>query len=117
MSNCSPHQRGLNCLIHYIHHVGRAHDPLIISSDVHKQLVQIDILLLVGTDEIVEGVSGDREHWLSVALGVVEAVQQMNSARPRGGETNAQTPRELGITASGECGCSLVPHLNELQLV
>jgi hypothetical protein len=41
----------------------------------------------------------------AVDLCVVEPVQQVNSARCRGREHDAQAAGQLGIAAGGKCGC------------
>ena len=77
-----------NRLIHNVHRVRRAHNPLVKYRDIHEELVEIDILLVVHTDQIVKGMSGDGEYRLAIAFGIVESVQQMNAARPgRGAHT------------------------------
>src|ERR1041385_4387395 len=47
---------------------------LVVSGDVHEEFVQVYILLIVSADQIMERMAGDREHWLAVALGVVQPV-------------------------------------------
>src|SRR5581483_3751712 len=61
--------------------------------------------------------AGDGEHRLVVELGVVNAVQQVDSARSRGREADAEPAGELGIGAGGESGRFLVSHLHEFDLV
>ena len=44
--------------------VRRAHDPRVVDADVHEQLVELDVLLRVGADQVVVLQAGDREHRL-----------------------------------------------------
>ena len=60
---------------------------------------------------------GDREHRLAVELGVVQAVEQVDPARPGGREADAQLAGELGVAAGHERGRFLVAHLDEADLV
>ena len=110
-------QRGLDGLVDDVDDVGRPHDPLVVGGDVHEQLVEVDVLLVVRADQVVEGVAGDRQHRLAVALGVVEAVEQVDAARPGRGQADAQPAGVLGVAAGGERGGLLVPHLDEADLV
>ena len=76
-------ERGLDRFVNHIDDVVRPGDALVVGGDIHVELVEIDILLVVRADQIVKGVAGDGEHGLAVALGIVEAVEQMNAARAR----------------------------------
>src|SRR5207248_4736296 len=99
--------------IYDVLHVGGAHDALVEDGDVHKKLVEGDILLSEGADEVVILQSGDRQNWGLVEFGVVEAVEQVNAAGAGGSEANTQLAGELGVSAGAESGGFLVAHLNE----
>src|ERR1051326_1837063 len=60
--------------------VRRTHDPRVVNGDIHKELVEIDVLLSVRVDKIVIMVTGNRQDRLAIELGIVEAVQQVNAA-------------------------------------
>ena len=94
-----------------------AHDPLVIDADIHKELVEGDILLGVSADQIVELQAGDRQHRRPIHLGVVEAIQEVNASRPGGRQTYPEFARVLGIAAGHEGGCFFVPHVDEANLV
>ena len=79
-------------------------------------LNKIDILLIMGPNQVVKRMSRDRQHWLSLTLGVIQAIEEMNSARSQGGEANTETPRVLCVPARSERGSLLVPDLNEPDL-
>ena len=113
----APRQGGLDRLVHDVVHVRRPHDPLVVGGHVHEQLVEVDVLLVVRADQVVEGVAGDGEDRLAVALGVVQAVEQVNAAGAGGGQADAEAAGVLGVAAGGEGGGLLVPHLDEPQLV
>ena len=110
-------ERGLDRLVDDVDDVRRPHDALVVRGDVHEQLVEIDVLLVVRADQVVEGVAGDRQHRLAVALGVVQAVQQVDAARARGRQADAEAAGVLGVAARGERRRLLVPHLDEADLV
>ena len=104
----------------HIHHVDRvrsAHHALVEDRNIHEQLVQVDVLLVVHADQIAEGVSGDGQHRLLIALRVVESVQQMHAARARGGAAYSEAPGVFRVAHGGKCGGFFMPHLDELQLV
>src|SRR5205823_2781413 len=74
-------------------------DALVVDGHVHEDLVELDVLLSEGADQVVVGHAGDGEDRCAVHLGVVQAVQQMQPAWPGGRDTNPQAPRELGVAA------------------
>src|SRR5690606_27585261 len=95
----------------------RPHDPSIVDGDVLEKLVEVDVLLCLRVDEVMIGQPGDGEDWLSVELGIVKTVQQMDAARARGREAHAELAREFGIAAGHESCCFFVADLNEFDLV
>ena len=60
MSDCSSRESRLNRLVDDINQVRGAHYALVVRRHIHKQLVEIDILLIVRADQIVERVTGYR---------------------------------------------------------
>src|SRR4051812_23427112 len=59
----------------------------------------------------------DRDHRLVIELGVVEAVQEMDRARSRSRQADADLAGELGVAAGHERRLLLVTDLDELDLV
>ena len=106
-------ERSLDRLVDDVHDVRGTHDALIVRGDVDEELVEVDVLLVMRADEIVKCVARDREHGLTVALRVVEAVQQVNAARARCRETDAKAAGVLRVAASSERCRLFVSHLNE----
>jgi hypothetical protein len=60
---------------------------------------------------------GDRKHRLIVELGVVNAVQQVDSARTGGRDADSELAGELGVAAGGEGRDFLVARLDEADPV
>ena len=58
-----------------------AHDASVVDGDVHVELVELDVLLRIGLEQIVELQAGDREHRRLVELRVIKPVQEVNAAR------------------------------------
>jgi hypothetical protein len=71
----------------------------------------------MGADQVVVLQAGDGEHRLAVELGVVEAVQQVQPARPGSGEAHAQPAGEFRVGAGHERRRLLVAHLHEADRV
>ena len=94
-----------------------AHDTFVVDAHVHEELIQCDILLGVSTNQIVILQAGYCQHRLFVELGVVQAVQQVDSTRAGGCNTHSQAPGVLGISTGHESGSFLMTYLNELNLV
>ena len=89
------------------------HDPLAIRRDVHEHLVEVHVLLVVGPDQIMEGVAGDRQDMLPVELRVIQPIEQMQAARSGGRHAHAQTPRELGVPAGRKRRGLLMTNLHQ----
>ncbi len=98
-------------------HVGAAHDALVVDGDILVELVEGDILLGEGADEVGVLHAGDGEDGLAVHFGVVEAVEQMNAAGAGGGDADADAAGEFGIGAGGKGGGFLVAHVDEADAV
>ena len=97
-------------------HVRGTHDPLVVGGDIHEQLVEIDILLIARADQVGKRVARNGKHGLTVALGVIQAVEQVNAARAGRRHANAEISGEFRVAACGEGGCLFVPHLHIFQL-
>jgi len=67
-----------------------AHAARVINTHIHEKLVELHILLAPRFRQIVELHAGYGQHWLPVQFGVVEAVQQVDAAGARSGQTAAQ---------------------------
>lgn len=63
----------------HILHVCGAHHPHIVEGDVHEKLVHFDILLSEGADQVVKGHAGERQNRLTIHLGVIETVEQVDA--------------------------------------
>ena len=109
-------ERGLDRFVHDIDDMIRSGNTLVVGGDIHVELVEIDVLLVVGADQIMKRVARDGEHGLPVAFRIVEAVEQMNAAGPGRRKAHAETAGVFCIAAGGE-GCGLfVPDLDKSDL-
>ena len=52
--------------------VGRTHDPLVVFSRHPWRIVEVYVLLIVGTDQIMKGMTLIAEYRMPVAFGVIE---------------------------------------------
>src|SRR5437868_5226042 len=59
----------------------RAHHPSVVDTYIHVELVELHILLREGVKQVVELETGDGKDGLAVKLGIVEAVEEVDSAR------------------------------------
>src|SRR5438045_9668902 len=71
----------------------------------------------VGAAAIVELQSADRQPRPGVELGIVETIEQMDTAGRRRGETASQLSCEFGVATCHESSSLFVPHLNKSNLV
>ena len=54
MRNAVVRQRNSASQVGYVSHMRRPHDPLVENGNVHEELLERDILLGVGTDQVME---------------------------------------------------------------
>ncbi len=85
--------------------------------DVLEQAVEVDFLLVVAPHRAAGRLTHDRHDGDVIHLGVVEAVEQMNGARPGRRHAHAHLAGELRVRTGHERGELLVPRLDELDLV
>src|SRR5690606_35527062 len=78
---------------------------------------EVDRVLEAAAERERGGLPGDGDHRLVVQLGDVEAVQEMDRARPRRRHAHADLARELRVRASHERRHLLVPDLDEVHPV
>jgi hypothetical protein len=93
-------------VVHHRRQLRRVVDHLVILGDVGVELVQIDLLLVTGPQQRGLLHAGDREHRHVVELGVVQAVQQVDPARPGRGQANADLAGRLGVGGRHEPAAS-----------
>ena len=85
--------------------------------DVAVELHQVDLLLEVPAERPDKRLTDDRHDRLMVELRVVEPVQQVDRARPRGRHADADLASELGVAAGHERCHLLMSGLHEPQLI
>jgi hypothetical protein len=117
MRHTMPARSGSAGELHHVFHMRRPHNAGVVDTNIHEQLVELDVLLGVGVHKVVILQASDGEHGRAVELGVVEPVQQMNATWTRGGEVNAQSPGELGIAAGHQSRRLLMTYLHEADTV
>ena len=117
MGNAAIRQRSTTREVGNALHVRLAHDARVVDGNVHVQLVQLDVLLGKGVDQVGVRHAGQRQHRHLVELGVIQSVQQVDSAGTGGRQTDAQATGEFGVAAGHEGGRLLVPHLHEADAV
>jgi hypothetical protein len=86
---------------------------LVINGDIFEQRQQIDFLLITRADQVVIGLAGQSQDWSPIQFRVIESIQKMDCARPRGGETDTQASSEFRITTGHERGSLFMAHLNK----
>src|SRR6185437_555342 len=116
VTDSASRQGSLNGLVHDIIHMRGAHHALVVFADVHEELVQINVLLVMSADQIMKGMASNCQHWLTVALGVVQTIEQVNAAGAGGCQAHAQLAGIFSISAGGKGGCFLMPHLDEFDV-
>ncbi len=97
--------------------MGRTHEPLIVDSDVLIEIVLVDVLEIMRADQIMVGHAGDGQHGRPVDLGVIQSVEQVDSAWSRGREAYPEAACELCISACCERSRLLVAAVNVTDAV
>ena len=75
MGNGMTSHGGADRFVHHVVDVRGPHDPLVVRGNIDIKFVQVHILLETRTDEVMEGMAGNREYGLAITLCVVEAIQ------------------------------------------
>ena len=94
-----------------------AHHAVVVTGDIDEKLVELNVLLLECAGYVIELHAGNGKNGLLIHLGVIKAVEQMNAAGTRGGETNTEPAGELRVRAGHECRRFLVPDVDKADLV
>ena len=92
-------------------------DHGVVGGHVLEDPLQVDLLLESRPEELGGLHAGDGQHGDVVELGVVEAVQQVEPARPGRGQADPEAPGRLGVAARHEGGRLLVVHEDEADPV
>ncbi len=100
-------------VVHHGRQLRRVVDHLVVLGDVGVELVQVDLLLVPGAQHRGLLHAGDGEHRHVVELGVVEAVQQVDTARPGRRQAHADLAGRLGVRGRHERRRFLVVHQHE----
>src|ERR1700735_1510045 len=95
----------------------RAEDGGIIKRDAPHQFDRIDILHEPSANQVVESETGDGDDRGTVHLGIVQPVQQMDSAWARSGDAGTKLAGMLGEAAGHKGGCFLVPYADITDFV
>jgi hypothetical protein len=82
-------ERGAAREVGDVERVGGAHQPLAVVADVLEEGVVVDVLQVMGADQVAVGHAGDREHGRLIDLRVVETVQEVTAP---GAAVDMQTP-------------------------
>ena len=92
-----------------------SHDALVELGDIHEELVEINVLLIMSSDQVVKSMPGDGQHRLAVAFRIVKPIQKMNSAGSGRRDAHSESAGIFCITARRKCGCFFVSYLNESE--
>ncbi|MPM39416.1 hypothetical protein SDC9_86049 [bioreactor metagenome] len=94
---------------------GRVGDHLVEHRALGEQPVRVGLLEVAGADLLAGDVRGDREHRGPGAVGVVQAVDQVQVARAAGTGADRQLTGELGVRGGGEGGRLLVSYVDPVD--
>src|SRR5947209_19282036 len=61
--------------------------------------------------------SGERQHRLAVQLGIIETIQQMNTAWSRGSQADSKAVCVFSVGAGHERGRFFMAHLNKADFI
>ncbi len=97
------------------HLLRRRHHVHVLVRDVLEQGKQIHFLLVIAAERHPVLLADERHHRLMIHLGVVQAVQQMDRARPGSSQTDTDFSGEFCMGASHEGRQLLMSRLHELD--
>jgi hypothetical protein len=96
-------------------HLLRAGDHLAVVAALAEQPVRVGLLEVAEADLAGGDVRGEGEDGGHGAVGVVEAVDQVQVAGAAGARAGGQLPGDLGLRAGREGGGLLVPHMHPVD--
>ena len=96
------------------HLLGDGRHLNVLGGDVLEQRDEVDFLLVAAAERGAGLLADDREDGRVVELCVVQAVEEMDRARPGGGEADTDLAGELGVSARHQRSHLLVAHLDQL---
>src|SRR5918999_6600605 len=73
-------ERGATRQMRHLLDVRRSHDSGVVNCYIHKDAIEIDVLLRMSVYQIMVMVAGDRQDRLAIELCVIQSVQQMDAA-------------------------------------
>jgi hypothetical protein len=88
---------------------------MVVGRHIHVQFVEVYVLLVMRSDQVVKSMTRNGEHGLAIAFRIVQAVQQVDAAGARSREAHTKAARVLGIAASCKRSTFFVPNLDELD--
>ncbi len=103
--------RAIDEMRHLLHRHRDLHE---LGRDVLEQRQQVDLLLVMAPERHPLLLADDGQHRRMVELGVIEPVEQVDRARPRGRHAHPYLTGELGVRARREGRELLVASLDEL---
>jgi hypothetical protein len=89
----------------------------LVNADILKKLVELHILLRESMQKVVKLQARYREHRLSIELGIVEAIEQMNAAWSGRREAHAELSGPFGVSAGHERGRLFMADLDKADAV
>ena len=98
-------------------HLGRCRGLLRETGDVREHAVEVEFLLVARAPDGCFGLAAYRQHRRVIQLGVIQACDQVGSARAAGRQTDAKFAGELGVGNGHEGRHLLMPNLHEFDLV
>jgi hypothetical protein len=108
--------RGLHRELGDTGHLGRRGDVSQVPRAVEEDEVRPRLLEVASADLGAGDVRHDREHRRTVAVAVVQPVEEVQAARARGAEDGGGPARDLGVGTRGKGTGLFVAHVDEAQL-
>src|SRR3954464_9341151 len=100
----------------HVFYMGWTHYACVVSSHVHEETVQRDILLRECVTQIMVRKSCDGQNGSAIKLGIIKSIEQVNATRARSGQTHAELSGELRISTGHKRGSFFMPDLNKPNL-
>jgi hypothetical protein len=82
-----------------------------------EQLLGMGLLEVTAADLATGDVGGESQDRNTAAMGIVEAVDQMQIARSTASSAHGELPRQVGFGSRGKGGCLFVAGGNPLDIV
>src|ERR1700678_2334617 len=101
-------ERSPDCYLEYPRHLARMGDYFTVVAAIPEDVVGLSLLKILAADLATGNLRGDRQHRHTIALAIVEAIDEVSVPRPATAGTDREIARQMSLSPSRKGGCFFV---------